>query len=188
MGGRVGRLLKAFASGVREHRKSPEDGLQLPHGQPGPTSDEEAVRHPKCQGYEIPKTGPCCKATFTKEQKQADTSLAKLHTLILDAIAPIVHILEEANRGTLSTEQAAEAAKSTVVLLGNASVHMSKERRCKVIDSLNKKVPTLWQKRKIYLHKGSASTTRQSFRGKGEGASGDPEVPCRLGPQREGGP
>ena len=59
-----------------------------------------------------------------KDQKQADVSLAKLRTLVLDAVPPPVQIMEEANRGALSIEQTAEAAKTAVTLLSNDSAHI----------------------------------------------------------------
>ena len=90
-----------------------------------------------------PKLDPVAKQLFQREQKQADTSLAKLQTIVLDAVAPLVHIVNEAQQGTLSVEQMVEAAKTALSLLGNASAHVSRERRKKAILSLNKKLHPL---------------------------------------------
>ena len=68
----------------------------------------------------------------------------------MDAVAPLVHVVEEANKVTLSTEQAAEAAKAAIALLGNASAHMSRERRRKVIMGLNKRVHPLADEEDIF--------------------------------------
>ena len=43
------------------------------------------------------------------QKDQTDTSLARLQTLVLDAVAPLVHIMEE---GKLTSEMAAEAGKA----------------------------------------------------------------------------
>lgn len=58
-----------------------------------------------------------------KEQKQAVASLAKLQTFILDAVAPLVHIVEETQKGVTTSDQAADAAKTTLSLLGNTTEH-----------------------------------------------------------------
>ena len=54
----------------------------------------------------------------------------------LDAVAPLVFILEEAQKGTLTFQSAAEAAKAALLLLGNASAQTAKERRKKVTKDL----------------------------------------------------
>ena len=50
----------------------------------------------------------------------------------------MVFILEEAQKGTLTPQSAAEAAKAALMLLGNASAQMVKERRKNVTKDLNK--------------------------------------------------
>ena len=39
----------------------------------------------------MPKVDPVAKQLFQWEQKQADGAMAKLQTLLLDAVAPLVH-------------------------------------------------------------------------------------------------
>ena len=79
-----------------------------------------------------------------------DASLAKLQTTVLDAVAPLVHIMNEAQQGTLSVEKMVEAAKTALSLLGNASTHVSRERRKKAILSLNKKLHPLVEEEDVF--------------------------------------
>ena len=105
---------------------------------------------PNVEATKCPKLDSAAKQLLSKEQKQSDGALAKLQTLVLDAVAPLVHLVEEAGRGSLSGEQAAEIAKSALTLLGNASASISKERRRRVITSLNKKVHPLADEEDIF--------------------------------------
>ena len=84
------------------------------------------------------------KQNLTKEVKDADSNAARLQTLSLDAIAPMVLNLEEAQKGTLTHQSAAEAAKAALMRLGNASAQMAKERRKR-----SQKTSTLCHWRKI---------------------------------------
>ena len=65
------------------------------------------------------------------------TPIVMLQDCRLDAVAPLVFILEEAQKGTLTSQSAAEAAKAALLLLGNASAQTAKERRKKVTKDLN---------------------------------------------------
>ena len=47
---------------------------------------------------------------------------------MLDAVVPLVYIVEEAQQGELIREQVADAAKSALTLLGNASAQIARER------------------------------------------------------------
>ena len=89
-------------------------------------------------------------AGLQKEQKQAGASLAQLQTFILDALAPLVHIVEETQKGAMLGDQAVDAAKTALSLLGNASAHVSRERRKKVILPLNKKVHPLAEEEEVF--------------------------------------
>ena len=51
--------------------------------------------------------------------------------------------MEEAQKGALTSQSAAEAAKAVLLLLGNASAQMAKERRKKVTKDLNKDLMSL---------------------------------------------
>lgn len=92
-----------------------------------PTCEEtiffRSVETARCPPVETTRCPPVVKL-LQWDQKQADASMAKIQSLVLDAVALLVHIVE-ATRGSLSSEQAAEAAKAVLSLLGNASVHIS---------------------------------------------------------------
>ena len=105
---------------------------------------------PNCAVTKCPKLDPVAKQLLQREPKQADASLAKLQGLFLDGVAPLVHIVEGSQQGTLTTDQAAEAAKAPLTLLGNASAQLSRERRKKVISCLNKKVHPLAEEEDIF--------------------------------------
>jgi hypothetical protein len=59
---------------------------------------------------------------------------------VLDTVAPITAILQEAAKGSLTTPKATDAAKAALILLGNA---ISKERRKKIAKELNKHIVPL---------------------------------------------
>ena len=105
---------------------------------------------PNSEVTQCPKLDPVAKQLLQKEPKQADASLAKLQALALDVVAPLVYIVEGSQQGTLHTEQAAEAAKSALSPLGNASAHISRERRKRVILRLNKKLHPLAEEEDIF--------------------------------------
>ena len=49
----------------------------------------------------------------------------------------LLNILEEAQKSTLSSQKASDADGAAIALIGNASAHMSKERRKKILKELN---------------------------------------------------
>ena len=84
-----------------------------------------------------PELDNVVKQNLVKEIKDSDASVAKQQTLLLDAVAPLVHILEEAQRSTLTAKTVADAAGAVLALLGNASAHMTCEHRKQVLRDLN---------------------------------------------------
>ena len=73
---------------------------------------------------------------------------------MLDAMAPLVHILEEAQRGTLTLKTATEAAGTALALPGTASAHMTHDRRKQVLRDLNKDLLPLAEDKEAF--KGAA--------------------------------
>ena len=63
--------------------------------------------------------------------KNADKELPKIQTFVLDAIAPLVMILEAGNSEDkeLSIEEVVAVTTSAVELIGNASARISRLRR-----------------------------------------------------------
>ena len=72
---------------------------------------------PRVDATKCPKLDRVIKGNVAKETKDADGTAAKLQTLLLDAVAPLVHILEEAQKGTLTPEMASKAAKVALGLI-----------------------------------------------------------------------
>jgi hypothetical protein len=95
---------------------------------------------PDLDASRCPKLDPVIKQNLPKEVKDNEANFAKIQTLVLDAVAPLTAILEEATKGSLTAPKAADAAKAALVLLGNASAAISKERRKKIAKELNKDI------------------------------------------------
>ena len=98
---------------------------------------------PKLDTTKCPKLDTVIKCNLSKEVKDADSQLARIHTLVLDAVAPLVQVLEEAASKTLTAESATKAAKTALSLIGNTSCQLAKERRKKVLKELNKDLQPL---------------------------------------------
>ena len=90
-----------------------------------------------------PKLDPPIMSKLPKTAKEADRSLARLQTLVLDAANPLVSVLESARKGLLTPKDAAEAAQQALQLLGNASANISVERRKKATRHLNQELLTI---------------------------------------------
>ena len=86
--------------------ESTAKALKMAFGRPMPNQARLQVRKPfpfpDVEATRCPKLDPVAKQLLQKEQKQADSALAKLQTLVVDAVAPLVHIVEEAAKGTLN--------------------------------------------------------------------------------------
>ena len=73
-----------------------------------------------------------------------DWTLSRIQALTLDALAPLTSILELFNSDAeeIQSEVVAKAVESAVVLLGNASSHISNLWRTKVLEEYNKDLVT----------------------------------------------
>ena len=103
----------------------------------------KAYAFPNVEDTRCPKLDCAIKQNLKKDVKDTDSNAARLQIFIIDAVTPLVFILEEAQKGTLTSQSAAEAAKAALLLLGNASAQMTKERRQKVTKDLNKDLMSL---------------------------------------------
>ena len=77
------------------------------------------------------------KGRISAATKSRDRQLAKQQALLLDAVGPLAYILEETAKGELTQKAAREAAQTALKLLGNASMHVSRERRKLTLQNLN---------------------------------------------------
>ena len=85
-----------------------------------------------------PKLDLTLRPQIPKEAREADRSLCRLQTLVLDAVGPLSAMLELHQAGNLTPEAAVEAATQSLKFLGNAHSNISSERRKKVATNLNK--------------------------------------------------
>lgn len=93
---------------------------------------------PLVEDTKCPKLDTVMKQNLSKDVKDSDVNVAKLQTLMPDAVAPLVHIWEEAQRGTLTSKTATEAACAALALLENPLAHMTCDRRKRILRDLNK--------------------------------------------------
>ena len=100
----------------------------------------KTVGVPKVDATKCPKVDHVVKGSVLKD---ADTTLAKMQTLVLDAVAPLVYILESAKNGKLINDTSEKASKLALRLLANASAHITKGRRKSALKDLNKDLLTL---------------------------------------------
>ena len=100
---------------------------------------------PKVDATECPKLDRVVKGSMSKDTKEADNTLAKLQTLLLDSVASLVHILKAAQGGNLTIDTSVKAAKLALRLVANASAHISKERRESSLKDLNRDLVTLME-------------------------------------------
>ena len=73
------------------------------------------------------------KDRLSAETKSHDKHLAKHQAVLLDVVGPL---MEEAAKGELTQKTALEAAQTTSKLLGNSSVHVSRERRKNALQNM----------------------------------------------------
>ena len=64
----------------------------------------KTVGVPKVDATKCSKLDRVVKGSITKETKDTDANLVKIQTLVLDAEAPLVHIIECAKRGNLTKD------------------------------------------------------------------------------------
>ena len=102
--------------------------------------------HTKC-----PKLDPAIQSKLPKQAKEADRTLARLQTLVLDSAAPLISTLEAARKGSLTTRDATESAQLALKLLGNASANISMERRRKATTHLNPELSTLVEDEESFI-------------------------------------
>ena len=93
---------------------------------------------PTCDDTKCPKLDNTVKAQVPNDCKDANRSLSRFQTLVLDAVGPLTSLLEVQQDGHLTTEAAAEAATPALHFLGNAHSHISAERRKRAVTYLNK--------------------------------------------------
>jgi len=92
---------------------------------------------PNTPATACPNLDKVIKGRLPAATKSRDKQLAKQQALMLDAVGPIMHLLEEAVKGQLSQKSAIEVAQTALKFLGNASVQSCRERRRNALQSMN---------------------------------------------------
>ena len=101
--------------------------------------------HTKC-----PRLDPAIKSKLPKQAKDTDANLVRIQARVLDAVNPLVNLLELACKGTLTPKDAAKSAQQALRLLGNALDTISMDRRQKATLFLNKDLLTLVQEEETF--------------------------------------
>ena len=97
-----------------------------------------------------PNLDKVIKSRLPATTKSRDRQLAKQQALMLDAVGPVTYILEEAAKGQLNQKAVIDAAQTALRLLGNASVHASRERRKNAMQSMNPRLLDMADDDSIY--------------------------------------
>ena len=97
-----------------------------------------------------PKLDKILKSSLSHQTKAKDKQLSKAQALLLDAVGPLAYLLEEASKGSLTQESALEASQMALKLLGNASGHMSTERRKNILANLNPRLTDMADEDGLY--------------------------------------
>ena len=79
-----------------------------------------------------------------------DQLLARMQALCVDAIGPLVTLLELAEQDQLTAERVVTLTKLALRFVGSASVQVSRERRKRAIEEMNGKLVELVEKDSIY--------------------------------------
>lgn len=94
--------------------------------------------------------GQVINSRLSAQAKFRDKQLAKQQTLLLDAVGPVNHILEEAAKGQLTQKTAIEATQAALKLLGNASAQASRARRANAIQNINTRLADMEEDENLY--------------------------------------
>ena len=89
----------------------------------------------KVLATKTPQLEPFLREEIPQATRSSDKELAKIHSFLLDLVAPLTAVLERSNDLYPDVQKAVKAACQ---LLGNASIKLSSLRREKIITSLNK--------------------------------------------------
>ena len=106
---------------------------------------------PKVAATKTPRLDDFLKATIPTTAKNEDKELAKIQTFVLDSMAPLTALLEAGNsEEELTLEAVTNATTTAVELLGNASARISRLRREKVCNHLNKSLQPIAKRDELF--------------------------------------
>ena len=96
-----------------------------------------------------PSLDPVMAVQCSKSMKTNDKVLASLQALRLDAVGPLIHILEKFNsdKSEINADKVCYVVESTITLIRNASSRMSSLQRQKILKEYNKELLSFAQDR-----------------------------------------
>lgn len=101
----------------------------------------ESFPTPDLAQTRCPKLDPVFKTSLKTEVKSSDAELARLQAFVLDPVGPLLHTLQGLQeRENFPVEEAEEAIKAALRLIGNASGQITKTRRKRALKSVNTKL------------------------------------------------
>ncbi len=130
-----------LSTGHQSKRKIP---LGQPIGGARPTGNSRGAS--ETDSNEMPEAGPHLQDPPVRGEGGAqDPEDRPLQDplFVLDPVGPLVQLLEQTETGTVSQEEVAETITSTIQLLGNTSVQISRLRRKKVLKEFNPDIQDL---------------------------------------------
>ena len=93
---------------------------------------------PKVDVASAPIMDKMVKSRLHPATKSRDKALSKQQALLLDAVGPLTYVLEEAGKETLTVQATVEACQQTLAFIGNANMHLNRERRRNAILCMNR--------------------------------------------------
>ena len=96
---------------------------------------------PRVEATRTPRVDHVLRSLAPTPAKSVDKELARIQTFVLDSLAPVTSMLENAEQ--LSVEDVKEASSAAVSLIGNANAKISRLRREKLVSSINKNLVPL---------------------------------------------
>lgn len=112
-----------------------------------------AFRFPKVAATRTPKVDQVIKSLVPQSIKTTDKELSRLQTFVLDSMAPLAALMEQVSHHSdeVSIEDVKAATLTATELIGNASAHISRLRREKLVSSINKSLLPLAQEDGAFL-------------------------------------
>ena len=93
---------------------------------------------PKVDVASAPIMDKMVKSRLHPATKSRDKALSKQQALLLDAVGPLTYVLEEAGKETLTVQATVEACQQALAFIGNANMHLNRERRRNAILCMNR--------------------------------------------------
>ena len=103
--------------------------------------------HTRC-----PRLDSVFKTSLAKsaEVKAVDKELARAQALVLDSVGPLTQLLTKIGDENYSIEDAERTVQDAIQLVGNASLHLAKMRRKRILRCLNPKMQDMAEEQELF--------------------------------------